>query len=252
MKRLNIRYFSAMKNIFTIATLMLTLVTVNAQTWVDIGVKGGVGANFLMNMNVWEDGDYNHALTAGYTFGGKLGFNFNQEHELTFDVMLGNFKQKFNYSESDTTARQTNSFNSELGFKRLELALMYRRNKNGSYLEVGPTIAFLNSPYRTDSKEINSEFNESHVNLKNKGVILGFGNYIMGTESFGITAGLRITHYLDDLIATKGQLINLPTYTKYDTYKASRPLFIEFILEANFDFAYVAKAKCGRKKLMFF
>ena len=241
-----------MKNIFTVFVLILAIGSYKAQTWVDLGIKGGAGANFLMNQNIWGDVDYNHALTSGYTFGGKLGFNFNQEHEVTFDAMLGSFKQKFNYSITDTILDVTENYTSEMGFNRLDLSLMYRHNKNGSYIEFGPCIALLNSPYRLDSRLTKSEFNRSDINLRNKGLILGFGNYVMGTESFGITAGLRITQYFDDLISSKGQLKNLPTLTNYETYKGSKPLFIEFILEANFDFAYVAKAKCGRKKLMFF
>lgn len=241
-----------MKQIITLLTLFTIFFSSQAQTWVDLGIKGGAGANFLMNQNIWGDVDYNHAFTTGYTFGGKIGFNFNQEHEITFDAIFGNFKQKFTYSITDTIAETTAEYDSEMGFKRTDLSLMYRHNKNGSYLEFGPCIALLSSPYRNDSRTVNLEFNENHVNLMNKGLILGFGNYVMGTESFGITAGMRITQYFDDFISSKGQIANLPTLTSYETYKGSRPLFIEFIFEANFDFAYVAKAKCGRKKLMFF
>ncbi|MCT4580528.1 MAG: hypothetical protein N4A35_03850 [Flavobacteriales bacterium] len=241
-----------MKQTFTIIAFLLISLIFNAQTWVDLGIKGGVGANFLMNQNIWKDVDYNHTFSSGYSFGGKIGFNFNQEHEVTFDAMFGNFKQKFDYSITDTISDETTNYFSEMGFNRTDLSLMYRHNKNGSYLEFGPCIALLSSPYRKDSRIVNVEFNDSHVNLMNKGLILGFGNYVMGTESFGITAGMRITQYFDDFISPKGQTALLPTLTKYETYTASRPLFIELMFEANFDFAYVAKAKCGRKKLMFF
>lgn len=241
-----------MKKIVTIFVLIIALGSFKAQTWVDLGIKGGIGANFLMNQNIWGDVNYNHAFTSCYTFGGKLGFNFNQEHEITFDAMVGNFKQKFNYNILDSISETSENYTSEIGFNRLDLSVMYRHNKNGSYIEFGPCIALLNTPYRLDSRTTKSKFNEVDINIRNKGLILGFGNYVMGTESFGITAGLRMSQYFDDLISTQGQLKNLPTLTKYDNYKGSKPLFIEFILEANFDFAYVAKAKCGRRKLMFF
>lgn len=241
-----------MKQILTLLAFSLAIYTIKAQTWVDLGIKGGAGANFLMNQNIWSDVDYNHSFTTGYSFGGKIGFNFNQEHEITFDALFGTFNQDFTYNITDTISESTTEYTSSIGFKRTDLSLMYRHNKNGSYLEFGPCIALLKSPYREDSRTMNLEFNDNHFNLMNKGLILGFGNYIMGTESFGITAGMRITQYFDDFISSKGQTVFLPTLTQYETYKASRPLFIELIFEANFDFAYVAKAKCGRKKLMFF
>ena len=241
-----------MKLIISTILVFSTFINYSSQTWVDFGVKGGFGANFLMNKNIWDDVDYNHDLTTGYSFGGKIGFNFNQEHEITFDAIIGKFSQKFNYGIADTVNEVKENFTSLMSFNKIDLALMYRRNKNGSYLEFGPCISLIKSPSRTDSRADASAFNESYINKRNKGLILGFGNYIAGTESFGITGGIRITHYLDDLISPEGILNNQPTLTKYEEYKGSRPLFIELVFEANFDFAYVAKAKCGRKKLMFF
>jgi hypothetical protein len=241
-----------MKRLFLFSILMVFFSHFKGQTWVDLGFKGGIGANFLMNRNIWSDDDYNHALTAGYCFGGKIGFNFNQEHEITFDAIFGRFNQDFNYSISDTLNDTQESYTSSIGFNKVDLALMYRHNKNGSYLELGPCISFINSPFREDTRANAPQLNTNDINTMNKGVILGFGNYLAGTDNFGITGGIRITHYLDDLISPNGITRNQPTLKKYEDYGGSRPLFIELIFEANFDFAYVAKASCGRKKLMFF
>ena len=55
-----------------------------------------------------------------------------------------------------------------------------------------------------------------------------------------------------DIFSENGKSINLPTLKQYDSYSASHPLSILFVLEANFDFAYVAKAQCSRRKLILF
>ncbi len=93
---------------------------------------------------------------------------------------------------------------------------------------------------------------DNNFNMNNQGLVLGFGSYIVGSENFGITSGIRITQYLGDLLSDEGRNNLLFSYKQYDSYKPYKALFVELILEANFDFAYMAKASCGRKKILFF
>ena len=51
-------------------------------------------------------------------FGGKIGFNFNEKHEITVDFIYGDFKQGFRYDvdlptlDSNSTITQTEEHNS--------------------------------------------------------------------------------------------------------------------------------------------
>ncbi len=138
-----------MKSLFAFLIICLPL-SIFSQSWVDLGLKGAWGGDFVLNGNLFNDNTYNHKLSSGYSFGGKVGFNFNQEHEVTFDAMFTAFKQGFTYSVEDTVNNVTTNYASEFGFNAVHLILMYRRNKNGSYFEFGPCISLLQSPYFKD------------------------------------------------------------------------------------------------------
>ena len=44
----------------------------------------------------------------------------------------------------------------------------------------------------------------------------------------------------------------MPTLKAYDAYKGTFPVTLQLVFEANLDFAYLAKAQCGRRKLLTF
>lgn len=228
-----------------------------SQNWLDVGLKGGYGAGLLMNSNIWDDPLYNHELTGTGNFGAKLGFNFNEEHEVTFDAMFGSFIQNFKYdielaSATDTSVLVTEAHKSSLTFKSTNLIFMYRHNNDGRYGEIGPQVTIISSSSRTDDFSGATAFDQSHFEKFMVGMSAGFGAYVMGTENFGITAGFRFSYMFTDLISENGKLVNQPTLKKYDSYKGSYPLYFQLVFEANLDFAYLAKANCGRRKLLTF
>ena len=224
-----------------------------SQGWLDVGVKGGWGLSLLNNKNIWGDADYNHDLSTSGFFGGKLGLNFNMEHEITFDVGYGKFNQKFKHSLMDVNGTQLD-FQSMISFTKMDYMIMYRHNENGKYMEIGPVLSSVSSPQKTDtySHPDQIDFGSDHVNTPLMGATLGFGNYMMGTDNFGVTFGARISVWFSDLISENGKAYNFPTQTTYDSYAPSAPVTIQLVMEANFDFAYLAKAQCGRKKLLMF
>lgn len=228
-----------------------------SQNWLDVGLKGGYGGSLLMNGNIWDDPLYNHTLAGSGNFGAKLGFNFNDEHEITLDAMFGSFIQNFNYdielaAATDTSVLITEGHKSSISFKSTSLVLMYRHNKDGRYGEIGPQVTLTRSASRADDYSGAGTFDPSYFNSYMIGFSGGFGAYIMGTENFGITAGFRFSYMFTDLISENGKLVNQPTLKKYDSYKGSYPLYFQLVFEANLDFAYLAKANCGRRKLLTF
>ncbi|CAG5080394.1 hypothetical protein [Parvicella tangerina] len=256
-----------MKKLVLILILFSSINVYWSQGWVDIGVKGGWGPTFLFNQKVFDDSRYNHEFTARGTFGGKIGLNFNMNHEVTFDFMVGGMNQNFGYSMMLDSSASANSYTSSINYQSFDFLLMYRNNSEGKYFEVGPILSSVRSVERGDSFFLSGNdagFGMDDINKLQYGVSLGFGAYFMGTDNFGITGGLRISYMMSDLINNANATgEGYPFGQHYVTYSslsgsaaptssASHPLLIQLVFEANLDFAYLAKANCGRRKLLMF
>ncbi len=246
-----------MKKLVFALIVFLNTVQISAQSWVDLGLKGQWGPTFLYNQSIFDDGHYNNKLTTKGGFGFKVGYNFNDKHELTFDFMINSFQQDFDYNFTDTLDDSFHSHISSIGYKSLDYILMYRNNSNGSYFEIGPVISTIRSVNRTDdflSSTTDSNFDLDKVNTLQTGIVFGFGSYFVGTDNFGVTGGFRISYMFSDLISTNGYNANYPKGNLMSTGQtsASHPLMVQLVFEANLDFAYLAHAKCGRTKMIFF
>ena len=240
-----------MRKTFSLFSAVFILITIQSQMWFDIGFKGGVGTGILMNQNIWDDADYNHRLSPSYSFGTKFGINLSDYHEITIDFMYSQFRQDFLHNGLDSNS--ATNYTSSLTYNSFDYMLLYRHNKDGRYMEIGPSLQNIRKVNFNDEVPSANVFDLDDVNKLQTNLIVGFGAYFIGTENFGITTGLRISYTLSDLISSNGQEDFFPTQKTYPEYKASHPLFICFLIEANFDFAYFAKAKCtSRTKLILF
>ncbi len=236
-----------MKKWFTLIIFMLAISGTKAQPWFDIGIKGGVGTSFMYNFQIFDDQYLSHQFRPGYTFGGKLGFNFIQEHQLTFDILKSSLTQGFNYKLPDVGEKYR-----EFGIESLDMALMYRANKNGTYFEVGPQWSKVSKVKYSDEGgnfisplSPNELLNESFISLA-----VGFGGYIVGTDNFGITTGLRINYTLTDIASESGRGINFPMLVAHDP-DPTRNLSIMFVIEMNYDFGYLVSPTCGKRGKLF-
>jgi hypothetical protein len=225
-----------------------------AQSWMDIGIKGGWGLNFLYSKNLLDDPDFNERFSSGYSFGGKLGWNFNDFHELTLDVMYYRFNQNYKYNVTDSTTGASPQYDRGISFSGMQFSLLYRHNNDGRYVEIGPTYSTISKMTMTDSRfEVIDGFADDYASSGYMGLAFGFGGYVMGTDNFGITMGVRFNYALGDAFKDDGTPYQFPSFNKYDAYRASHPLTIQLMVEANFDFAYMAKAKCkNKRKLILF
>lgn len=243
-----------MRKLLAVLSSIFIFATFHTQSWMDLGLKGGYGTSILTNNNIWDDSDYNHQISGSYCFGGKIGLNFNENHEVTFDIMYNEFNQNFLYNFYDSITESSPLYKSSISYHSLSYILMYRHNKEGRYSEIGTSVETILKVNRKDEIDyfqgIAIAKNDFIANQAN--IVAGFGAYLLGSENFGVTTGIRISYGLKDLISLAGQNKSLPTFKNYESYNASHPLSIIFIIEANFDFAYVAKAQCSRRKLIFF
>ena len=241
-----------MRKLLAVLSSIFIFATFHTQSWFDLGLKGGYGTSILMNNNIWDDVDYNHQISGAYSFGGKIGLNFNENHEVTFDLMYNEFNQNFLYNLYDSISESSPLYKSSISYHSLSYILMYRHNKDGRYSEIGTAVESILNVKGEDEIISAQKFDSNDFTKNEANIVAGFGAYLLGSENFGITTGVRISYGLKDLISLAGQNKNLPTFKQYESYSASHPLSILFIIEANFDFAYVAKAQCSRRKLILF
>ncbi len=188
--------------------------------------------------------------------GGKIGLNFNDDHEVTLDCWGMKYFQKYDYFIQDSTGAAPLSQKS-VTFNTVSFAVLYRHNKDGRHFEVGPVFNTVKKASGTntdagnaanDGEDIKANLNPNFMSL-----LFGFGGYFMGTENFGVTLGARFTYGLGDLISAEGQTRHYPYYADYNPYKATNPFSAMLVCEFNYDFAYMAKAKCkNKRKLILF
>jgi hypothetical protein len=237
-----------MRKLLTLS--LITVISLNSysQAWMDIGLKGSWGLNFLYNKNML-DNDYTAKFSSGYTFGGKLGWNFNESHEVTFDVMYYQFNQTFKYNQTDSSGKASPEFTRNISFTGMQFYLMYRNNKDGHYVEIGPMLSTISHAKVTDDLPLSpAQDDYAHDFMRtNFGLAFGFGGYLIGTQNFGITMGFRATYSLTDAVKDDG-VTNFPAFQKFDTYTVTRPISVMVVMEANLDFAFMAKAKCSNKR----
>lgn len=220
-----------------------------SQGWLDLGLKGSWGPNWLFNKNILDDQEFNNQLSYGYNFGGKIGLNFNDFHEMTVDVLSGQFTQKFKFNVLDTATGASPLYDKSFKYNTLDFALLYRHNKDGRYFETGPQFSLLKKATGTNSFDasvdgiVKENFVDNYFSF-----VFGFGGYFIGTENFGITFGARFNYTITDVISAQGQINNYPANEPYPVYAQSHPFTAMIVMEFNYDFAYLAKAKCSNKR----
>ena len=240
-----------MKKITIAFSIFIFSQTLYSQTWFDIGLKGGYGADFLINKNFYNDRYFSPKLSFGYILGGKIGINFTEMHAVTIDVTTSSFDQSFNYSHLNTDSSRTMCTRS-FGFNSLNFLLMYRKTANVSYFEIGPQYSMITKTRGSDNftQTKNVDISENLVESYYSAVI-GFGTFLAGTDNFRVVLGFRFSYVLNDIISSTGQQINFPSITKYDSYKPSNPFSAMLVAELNFDLGYFTKSKCSKKKTAF-
>lgn len=236
-----------MKKMSTLILLMLIIFSAKSQPWFDVGLKGGLGTSFMYNKQIFDDQYLTHKFKPGYTYGAKLGYNFIQQHQITFDVMQSSLTQGFiYYPEAGNEVFRDYTINAT------DLLLMYRSNLKGTYFEVGPQWSNVSKvKYKDEGGDFLAPYTPDEiVNKSYFSLAVGFGGYIFGTDNFGITAGFRINYTLNDIASEAGRDKNFPMLTPGDP-DPTHNLGVIFMLEANYDFGYLVSSRCGKRNKLF-
>ncbi len=223
--------------------------------WFDAGVKGGIGPSLLLNSNVFSDSYYDHKLSTGYGVGAKLGVFYGLYNGLTFEVMYQQQKQKMRFEpEGSDFADHTYTWTST------DLLVLYRLQKEGIYVELGPMFS-LGTKVEEDGTG-RSDIDDLYVDNMTHGVF-GFGGYLLNNGQFTLMFGLRVGYGFTDLIendnvSSIAANTSFPSQEVYDqnpdeysSYKSTNPIFLQFMLEANFGIGYFAKTACSNRTAFF-
>jgi len=237
-----------MRKLLILTVITLSSVNTYSQSWLDVGVKGSWGLNFLYHKNLLDDQDFNETFTSGWNFGGKLGWNIDDFHEITLDVLYYKFSQGYKYNITDSTGKNGPEYSRNMSFSGMQFMLLYRHNNDGRYVEIGPSYSTVSKVSMTDEfYTVDPDYDfKQHMNTGYMGITFGFGGYVIGTQNFGITMGFRINYTASD--AGKDDGFNFPAFKTYETYTGTHPLTLMLVMEANLDFAFMAKAKCSNKR----
>lgn len=235
--------------ILLFALSLLACQNARSQWWIDVGAKGAINSTWLINGNYNKDKNAAYALSLGYSGGGKLGFNFNEDHEITLDILYSQVNQKYKTTGLDLPA----PWERNVSLTYLEFPLLYRNNKNGTYIEIGPQYSMLmgasDNTIPGDAKEY---FNKSNI-----AAVFGFGSYLFGTDNFYVCLGMRFSYGFLDIVSDKGgkgqdyHFLD-PNKTQVDKYSPTNALAGGFILEFNYDLGYIVRSTCNKRRVLFF
>ncbi|MBN8703253.1 MAG: hypothetical protein J0M08_09310 [Bacteroidetes bacterium] len=244
----------------TIAILLTTITISSAQKkiWFDVGVKGGYGVTLITNGNIWNDRNIGNEITPGYCYGGKIGINFNESHEVTIDIMSSSLNQLYKIKTDSL------SYNKTVAISTLNFLLLYRHHAaNGSYAEIGPQLSLIQKT--SEKNSIATAFTASPKNYYTSNyyaAVFGFGGSILGTDNATLLLGCRFTYALSDILTSAGGKSTNTSYpfndgtyiTTFKSYKPLKPLTAMLVMEFNFDLGYFSKSSCkrGRHKFLLF
>ena len=239
----------------TIITSFLFIISqsVYTQSWLEVGLKGGYGLDFLVNKNISNDKTHTVKFSYGYMYGGKLGWNFSESHAVTIDILYSGFSQSYEYYTTNLVDSTKNFYKKSFNFNSLDFLLMYRHVKNASYFEIGPQFSTVKKGSATDNAPGSKFVGDISNNLAKTyyAAAIGAGGMLVGTENFRVILGMRVLYALDDIIGPTGQTNNFPTNNKYGTYQKSNPLSAMMVLEMNYDLGFLAQSNCKKKKTSF-
>ncbi|MFZ9848442.1 MAG: outer membrane beta-barrel protein [Flavobacteriales bacterium] len=223
-----------------------------AQMFFDFGAKAGFGGTWLFNKIMMNDNKIKYGLNPSFAFGGKVSVNFNESYAVSGEFIYSNLvSQTYKFSNNLSSEVQR-----KITFNIYDVPVLFRKNgESGDFFEIGPQFSFVQKVKDETGTDVAENFKPTYAN-----VLLGFGHYLFGVNSFYGTLGLRFTFNPTDIITAaggKGQTNFYPLKSSeyasnYTAYAATIPITAMLMMEFNLDFGYFAKSKCKRRAFIMF
>jgi hypothetical protein len=198
-----------MKKIFLGLALIFAGAAVNAQQQFNIGLGGGIYSTWLLNKNVFDQGE---DLNVAATFGGQIGLNtqyyFNDKVGISLGILYTGNSQKY---EGDFGFGVSKEARTKVRYMDIPLLLRLGGGAKGGYFEVGPQFGFLmgakdeltitppSGPTASGSPDhwVDIDRKDQFESL-NMAIVFGFGVDIEASENIIISPGLRFGYGFTD------------------------------------------------------
>lgn len=237
-----------MKNI----VVLIAVVVSNfgfSQTWFDLGIKGGVGAGFLINSKVNSDSRFSVLPQMNNFFGGKVGVNFGEMFGIAMDVDYGSYN--YGFSQAKVAGKDQNlTYNYKISYSSLNVMPTFRYTKEASYVEIGPQFSFTkNHLIEDEANGVTPSVSQEAINPNLKGLVFGFGGHMIGSDVIALMMGLRFNYVFSNLTSDTYSETNFPftSYTDITSPSKSNPVNVQLVFELNYSLGYIVRASCGRR-----
>jgi hypothetical protein len=235
-----------MKKIIFGGMLLFNCANLNAQTWFDLGLKGGFGGGFLLNKTVNSDSRFDILPQMNHFYGGKVGVNFGEKIGIDLDVDYG--KYTYGFSQSKVVGQdQKISYPYKMSYNAISFMPTFRYTNEASYLELGFQYSFLKNQNVNDA--ISGSDLQDRLTKSSKQLVFGFGGHMVGNDVIALMMGLRFSYAISDLTAFEYSGTNFP-FTNYSDISGHSPLNrlnAQVVLELNYSLGYFVRASCGRR-----
>lgn len=218
-----------------------------AQTWFELGAKGGFGPTALWESNISDSDLHDMNINSGYKYGLNVTTNFDNGGAVVFELLFANSKQTYDFDGLEPILSGTNS----VEWKSTNLYLLYRMVNRGAFFEIGPKMSFINSVDQTLGNFEFDGIDDAYADNYFSGV-LGFGGYLFGSRDFTLGLGLRVEYAFQNFTSSTGRDNNYPL--PYDpTYDAGnlRNINVYGTLEFKIPIGRIARIKCGQRGFLF-
>ncbi len=196
-----------MKRIIICVMVLMATQLVQSQSMM-IGVKGAYNTTWLMNKNIFDQGDeINPDASFAPSYGVNGTFFFNDNLGLSLEANINKITQKYSGLNSDTITWK--------GFDKLtymEIPLLLNlSNKGGLYFEIGPKVSFLTGATGESVTSPSNIFDYNERNVKSGfsstmfSAVFGFGVNIKASDLEYILAGLRFNASFTDATVKKSE-----------------------------------------------
>ncbi|MGV6860492.1 MAG: hypothetical protein ACWA41_01905 [Putridiphycobacter sp.] len=235
-----------MKKSLLIGVFGVWATCLQAQTWFDVGLKGGFGGGFLLNQTVNKDSRFDILPQRNHFYGGKIGVNFGEKVGLNLDVDYGKYSYGFSQSKIEGQD-QAVTFPYKMSYNAISIMPTFRYTNEASYLEVGYQYSMLRN--QLVSNEPSTQVLSDRLSQSSQQFVFGFGGHVVGNDVLALMMGLRFSYAFSDLTSDTYSSSNFPfsNYSDISEHTALNRLNTQLVLELNYSLGYLVRASCGRR-----
>jgi len=231
------------------------------EQWLDMGLRGNIGAMGLLNQNAISDSRLKYQFPLGYSGGAKLGYNYNNV-SLCVEGLYTSFNQKIK-GKTELDSGVTYQFQKQFQLTYIDMPILIRikNEEKWKYFEFGVKVGFLKSAKSILTSSENPSGNEGSFDIKstlpsnNIAAVIGWGSDLLGTKGMLISMGLRLSYGFTDLMAAnKGTNQNFPfplyngdlSNTSKTAYKMTNIVSVGIQLNIEYDLGTFMSSSCKR------